>query len=260
MIWWKKYALRSGDWARWRIGPLELFARPSPGEWLFASRSSDDALDDSAATDIPAKTVPDEAAFAFSRYATQSGIDELQLSPRLADRAYVVRPELPLFLPAGEKLVLYVSSPVWVSCKLDGSPATQLIEMPSFRASDTWFGRDTCEGELCYAARTRAITNLDEINIRPHRAVTRLEIQNEGSDMLSIDQLRVPLPALSLYEFNDRLWTDSVSLIRDKDESSAAMTITEAAHAQMQGRRLLAEPRKPVEKGSIVSAFSKLLN
>jgi hypothetical protein len=260
MIWWKDYALRPGEWARWRIGSLELFALSNPGEWIFASWSSDDALDASEVTEIPAGTLPDDETCTFSRYATQSEIDNLQLVPRLADRAYVFRPELPLFLPAGEKLVLYVSSPVWVSCKLAGSPGTQLIEIPSFRASDTWFGRDTCDGELCYAARTRARTNLDEINNRPHRAVTPLEIRNEGNDILSIDQLRVPLPALSLYEFNDRLWTDTVSLIRDADESSATMTVTEAAHTQMKGRKLLAEPREPVEEGTIVSAFSKLLS
>lgn len=260
MIWWKDYALGPQEWARWRIGPLELFALATTGQWVFAWLTTEDPLDTSEATDIPAENEPHEATFTFGRYVARFERPVLKLLPRLADRAFVFRPELPLFLPAGQDIVLYVSSPVWVAGQLGEDEDARLFEIPSFRASDTWFGRDTCEGELCYASRTRALTDLETINVCPHRAVTPLEIRNEGDDVLPIEQLRVPLPALSLYEGGGRLWTDTVSLIRREDESSAAMSVSEAHAREAAGRVLLAKPRHPVESGTIISAFSRLLD
>ena len=228
---------------------------------MFSWASSEDPLAEALAIEIPAKTEPDEEGFTFSRYTTRFDGATLKLLPRLADRAFVVRPELPLFLPAGDEAVLYVSTPVWISGCLSGGDCTELFEIPSIRASDTWFGRDTCEGELCYATRTHARTDLGTMGARPHRAVTPLEIRNQGSDVLPIEQLRVPLPALSLYQDDGgRLWTDTVSLVREEDESSAAMTVSEARSEQTAGRTLLREPSKRVESGTIISAFSRFMS
>jgi len=261
MIWWKDYELPMGEWARWQIGPLDLFARATRAEWVFAWQSTADPLDDTLEIQIPSATEPDPAELTFHRYVRRFEKAALKLLPRLADRAFVVRPELPLFLPAGEDAVLYVSTPIWVAGFLAEDSRKGFFEYPSFRASDTWFGRDTCEGELCYASRTHARTDLGAINKRPHRAVTPIHISNQGTDALPIEKLRVPLRALSLYHDDDgRLWTDTVSLLRKEGGVSAAMTVSEPGGHRTVGQTLLAEPRSPVESGTIIAAFSRFLD
>jgi hypothetical protein len=261
MIWWKNYELPIGQWARWQIGPLDLFARAVPGEWVFAWQSTEDPLDDRLVIEIPSATEPDPAVLTFHRHMRRFEKAALNLLPRLADRAFVVRPELPLFLPAEEQALLYVSTPIWVAGFLAEDGRKGFFEQPSFRASDTWFGRDTCEGELCYASRTLARTDLSAISRRPHRAVTPIHISNEGKDALPIEKLRVPMRALSLYQDGSgRLWTDTVSLLRKEGDVNAAMTVSKPGRHQTVEQTLLAEPRSPVESGTIITAFSRFLD
>jgi hypothetical protein len=258
MTWRNSYELTLDRWFQWNIGPLELFVRAREGEWVFAWINREDPISEAIVLGTPIDTPPDQSAASFVRYATRYERSTLALTARLADRAFVVRPELPLFLRAGEVADLFISTPVWVSCVLGEDKQVALIEVPSYRASDTWFGRDTCEGELCYATRTHAHTDVKFVVVRPHRASTRITIKNDGRDVLPIERIRVPVPALSLYQDADgRMWTDTLSLVREADETSAAMSITGVRHQLATGLTLLAAPRKPLEHGTIISAFSR---
>ncbi len=260
VTWWKEFALEPNRWARWRIGPLELFVRASSNEWVIAWHAKRDPLDGSLTIHAPSDEPPDAETFTFSRYAIASESTTLRLMPRQPDRAFVVRPELPLFLPAREHVRLYVSTPVWVTVTPVDGDCPDMFETPSFRASDTWFGRGTLEGELCYASKTYARMDLSAMGLRPHRAITPVEITNKGTDTLLIEQLRVPLPALSLFEGEDgRLWTDVVSLVREEDETSAAMTVTPDHRVERSRHTLIRDPRKPIEPGTIIDVFSQLL-
>ena len=260
MNWWKNFKLDPARWAHWRVGPLSLFARGTNTEVVFAWQSGADPLDNSLSIDLASEREPDRETFEFGRYAVANETMQIQLLPMQPDRAFVVRPEMSLSLPAGEHLLLFVSTPVWVSVSLTGSPHESLFATPSFRASDTWFGPNTLDGELCYSSKTLARTDVSDISVRPHRATTPIEIRNNGEDTLLIEQLRVPLPALAIYQGDDsRLWTDTVSLVREEDESSASMTVAANRSVSTAQRSLICEPRAPLEPGSIISAFSKLL-
>ena len=135
-----------------------------------------------------------------------------------------------------------------------------LLDVPSIRRSDTWFGSNTLEGELCYSTRSSARLNLDAIEPHPHRAVTPVEIRNEGANILPIERLRVPVQALSVYaDAEGRLWTDAVCFARREDENLASISTLEPSD-HLPGRRTkIGEPRAPLETGTIVKAFSKLL-
>ncbi|MGB5575959.1 MAG: hypothetical protein WBM88_00970, partial [Woeseiaceae bacterium] len=157
--------------------------------------------------------------------------------------------------------VLYVSTIVWIQASAGNDDGIVLFDLPTIRRSDTWFGDNTRVGELCYATKSRAMTELADIQPRPHRAVTPVEIRNEGSGILPIEQFRVPVPALSLYaDDHDRLWTDAVCFVRKEGQDRAAMSIPEPSVHLPEKRTLIDEPRAPVETGPIVKAFSKLLS
>ncbi len=260
MKWWGSHNLSKNHWGRWRIGPLDLFAKPAAAEWQVAYRQLADPLDATLEVEARASSEPVPETYEFSRYAMELDGPELELKPRLGDRPFIVSPGLPLYLPAGQKVVLYVSTVVWIQIIVPKDSGNVLVDVPTIRRSDTWFGPNTRQGELCYATKTNARTELDAIEPRPHRAVTPVEIRNEGVGMLPIEQLRVPVPALSIYaDKNDSLWTDAVCFVREEGEDDATITTPEPS-AHLPGKRKLIEgPRAPVQTGTIVKAFSKLL-
>jgi hypothetical protein len=258
MQWWGSYELTNGRWARWRIGPLELFAQPRGQEWLFASRTVGAPLDASLEIEPTVDHEPDPARYKTLRYVVGRACGRLKLAPRLPDRPVIFQPERPLYVLAGQDVVLFVTTVVWVAAINEDD--RNLYETPVQRPSDTWFGPNTMEGELCYSSRTSARTDRAALGYMPHRAATPIEIRNHGFDTLEVQQLRVPLPALALYhDRQDLLWTDAVLFLREHHESQAALTVPKTSTLLPAVRTQLAQPRAPIAAGTIVQAFSRLL-
>lgn len=258
MKWWDEYQLTQRYWARWRLGPLEFYAQPRGREWLFASKTVGDALEATLEIEARVDYEPDPEVYTASRYVTGDDSGRLKLSPRLPDRPMVVQPERPLFVLAGQEVVLFVTTVVWVAAVVEAD--LTLIEVPAQRPSDTWFGPNTLVGELCYASRTSARTDRSALTYMPHRAATPIAIRNHGVDTLWVEQLRVPLPALALYhDERNVLWTDAVQFVREHHDSQAALTIPGTSTLLPATREVIQPPRAPLAAGTIVQAFSRLL-
>src|SRR5690606_21791477 len=106
------------------------------------------------------------------------------LSPGAADRPVVARPEVPLQVPPGDSIRLYLGTPAWITVTAVG---VQLAEVPSRRLSDTWFG-DVDAGELCYASRTAASADLAAIRDLPGRVLTPVSIKNGSSEAFRVER------------------------------------------------------------------------
>lgn len=258
--WWGEFDLQPGKWAGWRIGPKDFLARSVKDEWRFAWRKSRDALSETVGFDLETDLEPSEPDFEMRRYAVEGAEDKLRLTPRLADRPVIVRPETSLYLPPGQRATLYVSTGVWVSVTPATENAPSLFEIPVYRASDTWFGPSTIEGELCYTAVTSARTSAASLAQVPHRAFTPVDISNHGSDSLEIEYLRLPVTLLSLYAGSSgRLWTDQITFVREHGESSASLQITQHEALQSTKEMRLSGPREK-ESGGIVHSFSRIFS
>ena len=131
--WWGEFSLSLEQWGRWRIGPLSLWARPISDEWRFAWRTQGEALAPVTEIEIPAAEAPDTDACSTARFALQTPGNSLQLGPRLADLPVVVRPETPVWIPPGQRTVLFVGTLVWVAVTAGGARPTELMEMPILR-------------------------------------------------------------------------------------------------------------------------------
>src|SRR5439155_1571474 len=84
------------------------------------------------------------------------------------------------------------------------------------RLSDTWYGPNTREGELCYSSKTFCRTHLADLPLRPHRVLTPVSIQNNAKDPLLLEQLSLPLPYLSTYvDENGSLWTEEITVVNE---------------------------------------------
>jgi hypothetical protein len=229
------------------------------GEWRLAYRSGEDPLDTTLQVELPCDMYDISELENYSRFAFGSDSEDIVLSAALADRSVVTRSEKQLHLPPGEELAVYVSSPLWVRIEA-GKPARRLVEIPVYRPSDTWFGPNTLEGELCYSSRTFHRVQLEQVPIRPHRATTTVLVKNRADSMLSLERMQVPVTCLGLYQKNDgRLWTDDVIFTRSGADDFASVR-TSASNSRIPGEEAarIAEPRRQSDENLILRAFSSI--
>ncbi len=256
--WWGDRVLDVGETLRWVLGPSTVWVSRRRAEWVLFHELADDPLAD--ALEIGAACEVDEpgdrGAIPLRFAGAETGAEGLRLQPRLADRSVVSRPEDAFSVLPGEEVTVYVGSPIWLSLELLPGPQ-RMAELPLLRASDTWFGASTRDGELCFASRTRCRLRLEDVRWTPHRAVTAVTIRNPAGSPLPIERIYVPVPVLSLWAHESgMLRTASVVYTREDDDAELARfhVVEEGLPAATQ----LASPRREPGRG-LVRAFAQLL-
>lgn len=251
--WWGDFFLEEGERRLLRIGSLRLWLERLPHEWRIGYVT--------AAPDGDPRLPPEPPAN-LHRYAFQRSASRVALTPRLADRPVISRPEKPLYIPSGEEITLYVGTPLWIAVTIGGA-GEPLREFPIERPSDSWFGPATQEGGFSYAASTRALTTFDAFPFSPLLAVTPLLIRNSARTPLHVERLNLPVPFLSLFEGeNGALWTESVTLERDKDHEELAVLRFGRGAPPEAGptARRVSGPRGEAEKNRVIQAFNSLFD
>lgn len=259
--WWGPVRIGQAETRRWRIGPRSLWVTRKKDEVAVAHCASSDPMDRSLEVGVPADgDAPDEAE--RLRFAVRSGDRLLELVPALADRPAIVRPDAPLTIPAQEEVTLYVHSPVWLVLRLAAAgerEARVLVELPSWRPSDTWFGPNTLRGELAYALATTARFSLSDGAGHPHRATTAIRVRNRVDAPLQLERVKVPLPHLTLYATPTRLWTTSLTLDHDGDEERTALSLGAGVPSEAGPDALHLAPARDVVGGNLVMrAFARI--
>jgi hypothetical protein len=171
----------------------------------------------------------------------------------------VVSPQEPLFVPPDEKVAVFISTPVWVEVALgDASPS--VLDEPTQRPTDTWFGPSPMSGELCYATRTAARMNLENVSVKAHRAISVVEIKNRSKSILSVEKIKIPMMHQSLYATaSGALWTESVTLDHQEEEALAAVRLGKGPPETAPDARLVRGPRTPAATGLLTRAFGGLI-
>lgn len=241
-----------------RVGPLSLTVHRSAREWLIRQQSTGDVYADQVTMEHRQGRRAEPEDRDEQRFVVSDDSPALNIAVRLPDRAIVSRPLTPLSIPAGETARLYLSFPLWVGIAV-GEPPRHLLEFPSLRLSDTWFGENTLEGVLCYAARSRCRLDLAEHPHLPYRAITPLIIRNQADDTLLLEKVRLPVSTLGLYRDSDgRFWTQEVTLSRRAKGGMADLALGTGPPAEASGARRIAEPRETPQRNTLVRAFSAL--
>jgi hypothetical protein len=255
--WWKTRELKRGSRLVLELGPMKLELGHGDGEWLLWSQTG--AEEDGARRPRVAvrRGLPEEV---HERFVHDGPDRQVTLVPVLGNRPVVARPRQPLYLLSKQEVTLYLSTPIFLRIMV-GSPQTMLRELASVRLSDTWFGPSTRVGELCYANRTHARQNLDNLPLRPHRAITPLKIRNNALEALPLDKISLPVPILSLYGAEDgSLWTQQATLVREEVSDLASVRVqTMKENVDPHGRPLtrIAPPRQE-NAMAVVRAFGTL--
>jgi hypothetical protein len=167
--------------------------------------------------------------------------------------------ETPFYIPANEHVTIYVSSPIWIKIEV-GSRKTFLEEIPTMVLSDTWYGPNTREGELCYASPTFCRSDISEFKFRAHRVITPIVIFNSAKTPLLFERISIPLPFLSIYaDVNGFLWTEEIIA---KHETHLKLSIKQGKNAPQVaiGATLAASPRAMSKSGTFINLFYSFLS
>lgn len=265
--WWGTFSLGEGTGGCWEVGPTTLWLYRSANDWRIIHRQTNDPTATDPMVNRSAVRLPvseaemnevlatEDPEIQTTRYSFQKTESQITLEPVLADRPVVSRPEHPLYVPTGESVTLYLSTPVWIRIELKESER-QLQEVPSHRMSDTWLGPSTLDGELCYATRTSGRLRLEHLPVRLHRAITPLRIENRAEDSLLLERVQLPAEHLALYRTTDEyLWTNAVSMSRITGTEGASVNIEKGPPKDIQGAARIQEPRREAKKGLFTSTF-----
>ncbi|NOY28311.1 MAG: hypothetical protein GXP62_20830 [Oligoflexia bacterium] len=211
--WWGELTLEVDQLAAWQLGPLTLWLRRRPHSWRV-TEDRDLTQRSGPARRITSPQASDTAPH-LHRVVTRYGLAEtrprVRLTPILAPRSVVCQPEIPFILPPNAVVQAFLSTPIWVRIDTaeDGFSHQADIHQPS----GSWFGPNTWQGELCYAARTHLRVHRADLAHSATQAVTPVSLSNQGEYPLTIRQVKLPVPMLDLAESADGcLWTQPVTL------------------------------------------------
>lgn len=256
--WWLPITLESGQSWQYTLGPLTLYLQRLHSEWLLGFTRLGEKEDRLQLLSHKIAQLPQLDN--LQRFVFRESPARFCLTPRLLDRAVVVKTRTQLSIPPAQQAVFYISSPVEVAVSLQ-QPEFKLAEIASQRLSDTWFGPSTLHGELCYADKTQARHNRSELPARPHRAVTTITIENNADSMLMLDKLSIPVPYLALYGLHDgTLWTDPITLQHEGNHALTRFKISKQLPAGVTAASRVAEPRQHIEKQGLIRAFTGMFN
>ena len=256
-LWWGDYTFALEQTNCWNIGPMVLHIQRQAREWKIASKRDETSKNTHGwnfknLTDMPVEDVD------LKRFIFENTNQALKLTPLLADRPMVIRPETPIQVPAAQKILLYVSTPLWIRIEVH-EPVIKLMELPIIRPSDTWFGPTTMQGEICYASQTHARLNLEDLPQMSHRAVTPVTIHNKTDESFQLERVNLAVPHLSLYCCSrESLWTESVTMVREPDNAAASLEIGQGAPEQLANAVLVSEYRKQPVSRSLISKVTAL--
>jgi hypothetical protein len=246
----KENVLYQGDFST-----LMVWLKRSGEDWYLASRKADKETACSALREIKGKRIPKDLN--FSRWVVGRDLSTLQFIPAMPDRSIVVRPALPLKVPADRDALFFTSIPVWIRVTAGSAEGITLCELPSLTLSNTWFGEPTA-GELCYALRTRAVRTLEEIETRAYAAVCPITVRNRAPKELNFERLCLRVEHLSVYQSPDRLWTNELEVRFQGEEQSSQVTIGREAPGFAEIPAKLCDARQPAEKTILKQSFSVL--
>lgn len=257
--WWGTFDFEEGTRGLWSVGPLRLSVLRTHGEWRIEYVSHDDGTPSVATVEYPTEVRLAGDDVGRSRFSFDKTSPSLHVTPVLADRPAIISPEEAFHVTGGQQITLFCSTPLWIRLAT-GEEQIALMEIPTFRPPDTWFGPSTQSGELCYATRTAARLRREDLPIRPHRAVTALHIHNKVDHTLRVDRINLSVPHLSLYVAHDAsFWTDDVTLTRTSIGAHGELTVDGPPPGR--GVKPVSKSREPLKDTNIVvRAFSALFD
>lgn len=253
--WWGTFTFLEEEALTWQLGNCMLAIERAPQEWRIATQDIENS-NSKLVIAAPTPAFITQTGLNYSRFGFDKTPSTLTLTPILANRPQVARPEFPFYLPGKQCVIVYITTPAWVRITT-GETQVYLSEIYTQRMSDTWFGENTLEGELCYASRTRFRTSSNDETLPSHRITTQVEIRNNTTENLLVQRIKIPLTALSVYaNSQQQLCTENIIIEHGSSVGGMAVDILKTMPPDS---KLLSGPRMIFKSNIIVQMFSQIL-
>lgn len=246
--WWGEYHFELNQPRAWQFGSLLFRLTRGLQEWRLEYHRPQVQYDyEQKWYQIEDPNFAFPAPVRIERYMFRSTHEKLQLMPRLADRSVVIKPVDPIYIPAGQRGTLYISTPLWISGFVEGQK-DPIFDIPVILPKDTWFGPNHCDGEICYATSVDGRTELHQLSTRAFRGVTPIEFQNISHHQLRFERMNVPVPALPLFysESTKRLWTSQIKVVYEGPDRTPRIRIENRTPPHAGEVMYLHQPREAV--------------
>lgn len=243
-LWQDTVSFESKTTYKLSVGALELYVNLLENEWQFRHcHVTEDETKTERKIQLSALKKMSRDDLEPLRFINSNSHNTLQIRPRLANRSIVAKPYMPVFLPSQQTVTIYISTPVWLAIFLDNHKQP-LLEVPTFKLSDTWFGPKPHIGELCYSSRFSGRIDLSALPKRASRIITPVKITNNGADNLKLEKISIPCDYLSVYlNENNELWTPTLSILREVDKNKTQVAIEKTLHSSLENAKRVGEPR-----------------
>lgn len=259
--WWGNVDFTLNETRSWYLGGLTLQVQRAAQEWQISyhrpviQQESDHTWHEIPSSEQSFLSAPTATV---QRHIFNKTSNQVTLKPQLADLSVVIQPVTSLFVSPNQQTTLFVSTPVWLNITTDKH--SLLLDTPIIRPSDTWFGANTIKGEICYATQVLARLDLEQLPIRPFRAVTPIHIVNRQNKSIPIERVNIPVPLLSLYAAEDgRLWTPTLEVEQFTNSHSPKVTISKQFHPHATNVVLLSSARRQDDE-SFTHLFENFFN
>ncbi len=253
--WWGSFTFDVEQTLKWQLGNCTLIIERSTQEWRIATLDLETTSNELIIA-APSLALTTQEGLVYSRYGFKKMPSMLTLTPILANRPQVARPEFPFYIPSKEQVTVYISTPAWIAITT-GEQSVALCEIYTQRMSDTWFGENTLDGELCYASRTRCRTTVNHETFVPYRVITQVEIRNNTVENLLVQRIKIPLTALSVY-VNAQGQLSTENIVIENSSRVGGMTV-DILKSMPMDTKLLSGPRHVTRSNIIVEMFSQIL-
>lgn len=249
---WQPASIEIGQTLHWHIGPLKLWIQKGEREWLLTTQQVPE--DEQSMVAAEPQDAPEEVE--WRRWAGGDRQGVVQLVPVTPDRSVVVRPRHPLAFPPEAGGTFYARIPVWVRVTVGPDGAVTLCELPTLTLSNTWFGPDTTEGQLCYAMKTTAPGDRSEVTMVPHRVVCTLRLHNGADGPLDFQRLCVRCEHLSIYGADGAMWSSEVAVTYRGEGGQSKVRCVEEPFEKRDDVSLLSPPRTPASGSLLARSFA----
>ncbi len=185
--------------------------------------------------------------------------ERVAIKPALADRPVVCRPDVSVSLLPFQEVTLFVCLPLWLKIASTSSEQT-LLDIPTVKVCDSWFGPNTREGVLSYASQVSEQLDVKPIANNKARAAIEVRIQNQSDQMLTLDKISVPAPNLSLYvDKQGQFWTQRITLVRrNLDDAILSLDDVISGGLPLSALELVCAAREDIGRSKITKAISAL--
>jgi len=257
--WWGTSDFREGEQRLLRCADLCLQLRSLAHQWWLAYHWQREVIQFEPTLELEIGDAESPEFDSEQRFVFAELPQQISLQPALADRPVVCRPVVSVSLLPFQEVTLFVCLPLWVQLRVTGEEKP-LIDIPTVRVCDSWFGPNTREGIISYASLVSEQLDVKPITNNKARAAIEVRIQNQSEQMLTLDKISVPAPNLSLYaDEQGQFWTPRITLVR-RDNEDATLSVDEIISGGLdeQELTLVCEAREDIGRSKITKAISAL--